>query len=382
MLDPSAISLVQTTFISHINHAFGSVTHYAVNLLFIFATFEVVIFGLLYAFGQNSSWDELFFKVIKIGLIFFLIQNYAWLLSEIINSFAQIGGLVADTHNLSKYIFNPALIWQVGYNVGLGLLQIATTSNTFGLVILLSTLGFGILLVFGLLGIQIVVQLAGFYLVSLISLIMLPLGIFKPSADMFDRSVQAVLKAGVRVAVLIMVIGSVIATWNSFNLTDPNISYNINKILGLFFTSLLFLYLAIKLPAYAANAIGSFKINSSNRNVSMNKIDMPAFQNNLTTSSSFEPASMQAATTIEPAARLNNGINHNASNTSGSTVIQTQAASGITSSGSGLQSGQNSAGLHSASAIGKRSTITKSISDETLKKITASFTKAMQQGKK
>lgn len=382
MLDPSAISFIQTTFISNIQHAFGAVSHYAINLLFIFATFEIVTFGLLYAFGQNSSWGELFFKVIKIGLIFFLIQNYAWLLSAVINSFAQIGGLVANAHDLSKYIFNPALIWQVGYNVGLGLLQIATTNNSFGLVILLSTLGFGILFVFGLLGIQIVVQLAGFYLVSLISLIMLPLGIFKPSADMFDRSVQAVLKAGVRVAVLIMVIGCVITTWHAFDLTDPNISYNINKILGLFFTSLLFLYLSIKLPAYAANAVGTFNIGSSNRNVDMNKIDISTFQNNLTTSSTGEMASMQAATTIEPAAQSNNGINNNAANANGSTVSQTQTASGITPSGGGLQSSQAATSLRSASALNKGAATTKSISDETLKKITASFTKAMRQEKK
>jgi len=381
MLDASTISFVQTTFITHINHAFYLVAHYASNLLFIFAVFEVAVFGLLYAFGQNSSWGELFFKVIKIGLIFFIIQNYAWLLSIVINSFAQIGGLVANTSQLSNYIFNPALIWQVGYNVGLGLLQIVATSNDFGLVILLSTLGFGILLVFGLLGIQIVVQLVGFYLVALMALITLPLGAFNPSANMFDRSVQAVLKAGVRVAVLIIIIGLVITTWHSFDLINSTAKYNINKILGLFFTSLLFLYLAIKLPAYAANAIGSFNINSSGKNSGINNIAMPSFQGgHHTTSAAGETTSMRAATMIEPTAQSANGSNNIAAGNNGATVIQTQTASGVMPSGSGLQLSNKTSGLRPASTMDKSNK--KSISDDTLKKITSTFVKAMQQNKK
>lgn len=380
MLDASAISFVQTTFITHINHAFYLVAHYASNLLFLFAAFEVVVFGLLYAFGQNSSWGELFFKVIKIGLIFFIIQNYAWLLSIVINSFAQIGGLVANTSQLSKYIFNPALIWQVGYNVGLGLLQIVATSSDFGLVILLSTLGFGILFVFGLLGIQIVVQLVGFYLVALMALITLPLGAFNPSANMFDRSVQAVLKAGVRVAVLIIIIGLVITTWHSFDLINSTAKYNINKILGLFFTSLLFLYLAIKLPSYAANAIGLFNITSSGKNSGINNIAIPSFQGGHTTLAAGEIASIRAATTIEPTARSANGINNTAASNSGATATQTQAASGVIPSGSGMQLSNNTSTLRPASTIDKSDK--KSISDDTLKKITSTFVKVMQQNKK
>lgn len=382
MLDASAISFVQTTFITHINHAFYLVAHYASNLLFIFAAFEVVVFGLLYAFGQNSSWGDLFFKVIKIGLIFFIIQNYAWLLSTVINSFAQIGGFVANTSQLSKYIFNPALIWQVGYNVGLGLLQIVATSNDFGLVILLSTLGFGILLVFGLLGIQIVVQLVGFYLVALMALITLPLGAFDSSANMFDRSVQAVLKAGVRVAVLIIIIGLVVTTWHSFDLINSTASYNINKILGLFFTSLLFLYLAIKLPSYAANAIGLFNINSSSKNTGINNIAMPSFQNGHTISPAGEIASMQAATMIEPTAQSLSGINITGVNNKETAVSQIQTASGITPFGSKLRLNSNTSGLRSASAMDKENKNIKSISDDTLKKITYTFAKAMQQNKK
>ena len=43
-----------------------------------------------------------------------------------------------------------------------------------------------------------------------------------------------------------MVIGMVVATWHSFGLINSTANYDINKILGLFFTSLLFLYLAVK----------------------------------------------------------------------------------------------------------------------------------------
>jgi len=377
MIDPSAVSLVQTIFITHINNAFHLIAHYASNLLFIFAVFEIVLFGLLSAFGQNTSWSELLFKVIKIGLIFFIIQNYTWLLNIIIGSFAQIGGSVANTSHLGQYIFNPAMIWQFGYNIGLGLLQISAVSSSIGLVILLTILGFGILFVFGLLGIQIVIQLVAFYLVALIALIMLPLGVFNPSAAMFDRSVQAVLKAGVRVAVLIMVIGIAVAMWNSSALVVDHNKININQILGLFFTSLLFLYLAIKLPTYAASAVGLININSG-RKESFNAINMvaPVPHGHYATAGG-ELSSIRIAATVEPMSHTTNGNGMSTANavTGSSAITQTQMASGIVSSGNLLQQNSDD-NLRSASAVKK------SISDETLKKIKNTFVQAIKESSK
>ena len=256
-IDPSVITLAQTTFLQHIAAAFAVVAHYALNLLYLFAALEVVLFGIGWALQQSAAWGQLFLKVIKIGLIFVIIQNYPDLLSAIINSFATIAGIVVHKAKMDALIFNPAQIWQYGYNVGVHLLQSATQTNVVGLILVLVLLGIGILLVFALFGIQVVVQLVGFYVVALVSLIFLPLGVFQPGRKMFDKSVQAVLQAGIRVMAIIMVVGVAAVVWDNFDLKAMAAgTVSLNQTLGLFFSMLLFVFLASYLPRFAALAVG------------------------------------------------------------------------------------------------------------------------------
>ncbi|MBU2545744.1 MAG: type IV secretion system protein [Gammaproteobacteria bacterium] len=255
-IDAGAITLVQTVFMQHMSATFALVTHYAFNLLYIFASLEIVFFGLGWALQSSAAWERLFFKLIKLGLIFFIVQNYAYLTDSLIRSVAQVGGLIANVKHLDNIVFNPALIWQHGYDIGVALLKRASISSGFGLPFLEILLGMGILLVFGLLGIQIVIQLVGFYLIALIGLVLLPFGAFDQSIGMFDQSIRSVLKAGIRVMVLVIVIGVAVTVWNTFDPIDVQGSFNLNQVLGLFFTSLLLLYLAIRLPTFAADAVG------------------------------------------------------------------------------------------------------------------------------
>ncbi|MBN1684594.1 MAG: type IV secretion system protein [Gammaproteobacteria bacterium] len=302
MIDPGVITLIQNTFLQHVQDAFASVSHYARNLLYIFAGIELVLFGLIWALQQGGEWERLFFKVLKIGLILFIIQNYTYLFNIIIQSFVDVGSSIVTVSNLSQVIFNPAHIWQFGYNIGLNLIKAATLSNGIGIILVLLILGIGILLTFGLLGIQIVLQMVGFYVIALISLIFLPFGVFEPSAGMFEKSIQSVLKAGVRVMVLMMVIGIALVTWNILGLTRITAPYNINVPLGLFFSSLLFLYLSIKLPKMAAHVVGEI----SSRFLPEKPKEIPSaqlFQSpiaGMATAPLFDFASVQAATTVSP----------------------------------------------------------------------------------
>lgn len=258
-IDPGAITLIQVTFLTHLNSAFNLVARYALNLLYLFAVLELVIFGLIWALQRDVGWDRLFFKVLKIGLIFFVIVNYGWLIDMIVKSFAQLAGVVVNDESLSQIVFNPGKLWQYGYDAGLNLLKLAALGNSFGLILIQLSLGLGILITFGLLGILLVVQIVAFYLVSFTALIMLPFGTFAPSKAMFDKAVQSVLRAGVRMMSLLIIIGVAATVWNGFQLVDlaTSTAVNINQPLGLFFTSLLFLCLAYYLPSVAAKVVGN-----------------------------------------------------------------------------------------------------------------------------
>jgi type IV secretion system protein TrbL len=374
-IDPGTITLIQTTFLQQLTGVFTTVTHYALNLLYIFAALELVIFGIAWALQQGIAWERLFFKVLKIGLIFFLIQNYAYLLNTILQSFVNVGGIVAHTKHLTGFVFNPAKIWRYGYDIGLNLLKIASLSSSIGLSLIQITLGMGILLSFGLLGIQIILQVVGFYLVSLTALILLPFGAFNPSADMFSQSVKAVFKAGVRVMVLIMVLGIAVTIWSGLHLGKMAVSpdININQILGLFFSALLFLYLAIRLPQIVSEVIGKIHIRSPEKETApaAQVISSPA-----PTSAAAAPisgaAAMQAATNIEAGTTMQPGFG----------TATTQAAQLVTAcpvTVTPAAAAQAAGGINQAGSLQKSISHLERSTDMSLKKLKKSFLKALSE---
>lgn len=299
MVDAGIFTLVQTTFLQHIDQAFSVVSAYATHLLYFFAVFEVVIFGLLWAFSANSDWGTAVFKIIKIGLLFFILSNFSILMNELIRSFAQIGGDIANTQKVNNLLFNPSLVWQYGYNAGLVLLKSASVaSGGIGFPLVLILLGSGILLVFGLLGIQIVLQIAGFYLVALTAMIFIPFGVFNPASKFFSRAVQSVFKAGVRVMAIIVVLGLMIVILAPFKLENIKSIAQINQPLGIFFAGLLFFYFAIKLPSLLSEVIGEFVLHEGVQTV---VIPSSGFAPSVSVSAITSPLSpMQQATSIQP----------------------------------------------------------------------------------
>ncbi len=374
-IDPGTITLIQTTFLQHLTDAFAVITHYALNLLYLFAVIEVAVFGIAWALQQGVAWEKLFFKAIKIGLIFFIIQNYSYLLKVILQSFVNIGGIVANTKELTGFIFNPAQIWQYGYDIGLNLLKAASLSNTIGFSLLQIIFGIGILLSFGLLGIQVILQIAGFYLVSLTSLILLPFGAFNPSSDMFSQSVKAVFKAGVRVMVLIMVIGIAVTIWTSLHLDKMAVStdININQILGLFFSALLFLYFAIYLPKFASEAIGKIYLHDPQKETAPVIQVTPAAPAAISTIVPISGAiAMQAATNIEAGAATIQPTFGTAAQAAPLAPTQVIVTPGTAPQAAGLTAGQAASLQKSVSRL-ERAT------DMSLKKLKKTFLKALHE---
>lgn len=371
IIDPSTITLIQSTFLGNINTAFSTIAHYAFNLLYLFAALELVVLGLAWILQRNIGWDKLFFKVIKIGLIFFVIQNYHWILDTIIRSFAQLAGVIIKDATTTEYIFNPAKIWQYGYDVGVHLLQLATGSEHFGLIMILISLGIGILLVFGLLGIQVVVQIVSFYLVSLGALILLPFGAFTPSYNMFDRAARAVLQAGLRLMALIAIIGIAVVVWNGFELTDlaTTTNFNINQPLGLFFTALLFLCLTLYLPKIISEAVGNITSVLLDGGAPIITTVRESIATPIETAHA-NLANMQAATTITPEA---------GSGRSYEGVTSTAAAATIPTVNITAPASSNIDSRFTKEALTQAQMISKSISKNTVKKIKESVMQAMKE---
>lgn len=371
-IDPGVVTLIQSTFLEQIGGAFSTTASYASRLMYLFATIELAILGLAWALQRDVGWDKFFFKIIKIGLIYSIIQNYAWLLTSILNGFAQLAGVVINDASIAEYIFNPAKIWQYGYDVGVHMLQLAASSNLIGLSLIQVSLGLGILLTFGLLGIQMIIQTIGFYLVSFGSLILLPFGALGSAGNMFDKAIQAVLKAGLRLMALIIIVGIAVTIWKGFDFIDltTTTNFNLNQPLGLFFTALLFLCLAIYLPKVVSEAVGdvsSSVFESSQPIVATVRESATTFTPTITTGMS----NMQAATTIAAGA----------SGTSYEGVSSTASAASMPTTTSGTQVSSNLDSKTARDSMTQASILSKSISESTVKKIKEVVSQAIKEKK-
>lgn len=256
ILDVNSVNFSENIILNNIVHAFAWLELYTNHFLYFFISFEIIVCGLSWALYQNQLLERLLFQLLKIGLIIFVIHHYGSILNGLLSTalmFGQHFSLQADP----KVLFNPGLIWQYGYNNGIYLLQAASTMGGLALPLLLISLGMGILLVFGIFGIQICLQVLSFYFVSTLSLITIPLACFQQLDSFLSRSVQNVLQATIRLIVQLCLVFSAMHIWS---VSSGKVgTSDINFYLGLLFSGLLFVMASFYLPFLAAKIVGEIR---------------------------------------------------------------------------------------------------------------------------
>src|SRR5215470_3291993 len=260
-LDPSAVNVVQDVIVAELQAGFTRVQAIAWPLLYGFAVLELVLVGLGIALGRRAVASDLLGTVIKIGFIVFLIQNYAYLLQAILGGFSLIGeglggsGVMAT---VQEAMAKPAVLWQLGYDPALRLFEVAAKADAQqpGIALIYTGLGFGILLSFGLIVAQVVFAIVAFYVVALVGLLLVPLGIFRPTEGLLDRALGQILAAGARVLATGLLAGALVALWSKLDIHDFKIDTPIDQPIGLWLVAITFALLIIKLPAVAARVVG------------------------------------------------------------------------------------------------------------------------------
>ena len=381
-MNPGIINYVQSGFIQKVNDAFVHVTSYSVHLFYLLAVIELALFGIIWAFRQVDGLSIFVMKLFKLGVIFFVITSFPHLLQALINGFTDVSfGIVShnqDSQAFKDFIFNPAQIWGYGFNAGVSMLKLAVeygTTNT-GVSELYNILGFGTLLLFGLIGTQIVVTVVGFYLVALLALLLMPFGSFTPLKNMFEQAVRHVFVAGVRVFVVILVIGVGIGIWSQ---TQPVIvTHNTNLLqpLGLFFSGLVIWVMSIQLPGFVSKTVGHFSADLFTG--FPQTVNVPQSQTMVSTqASSASSQATQAGTSITPGTA---GVGARDTNAVQSAATVHASSSGATGStiGAPTQVNKSTAVQGQGGKLAQGAEVKLGISNETLRKLKSTFSGAMK----
>src|SRR5258708_15740579 len=248
-LDPGAVNVVQDVILGQPQAGFERVQAIAWPLLYGFAVLEMVLVGLGIALGQRAVAGELLGKIIKIGFIVFLIHNYASLLQTILSGFSWIGQGIGGGSlmaTVQEAMARPSRLWELGYDPALRLFDVAAKADAQqpGIALIYTVLGFGLLISFGLIAAQVVFAIVAFYGVALVGLLLVPLGIFRPTDGLLDRALGHVLAAAARVLATGLLVGALVTLWSKLEIAEFTVRTPIDQPLGLLLMAATFALLA------------------------------------------------------------------------------------------------------------------------------------------
>lgn len=379
LLGPKLLTTIETTFINKVNLSLGAIQGYASTILFAIAALELALFGLAWVIKQDESLGILAIKVLKIGFIYMVISYFPYLLQQFIDGFTQIAFQVADKKT-ALYVFRPGEIWKLGLKGGVTMLKLSVEYGTYnvGISFIYLILGFGTLIIFALIGAQVILVVGVFYAMAIVALLLVPFGVLKPFEDILQRAIQGVFKASVRVFGLILVLGVGYTVWEKIKLPAISVSTGLETPLAFFISSLVILVLVYKLPAMLTEAVGKIKSNifeaPSGANVSVSSPPVNVSYSGMSVAGGgFGGGSgfgrgFQSATGVASGQGL-----AAASNVASAGASQVNA--NVSSSSNVAQSGASLAAK--GAKVEDAASINKSISDDTLRKLKTTVKQAM-----
>ena len=238
-------------FIGIFSLGFGNLYPSTLWLFLTLLGIEIVLFGLYWAMGSGQILDAIK-KILFIGFWFWVVSTFPTLANQFVNSLIQAGNTAAG--GAAFNILDPSAIAAQGLAASEAILDKIDElpAIQIGQMIILGVLWLVVMFIFLLIAIQVFITVLEFYLITAIVGIFLPFGLIKHTKFIAEKSVGAVISAGIKMMVLsfiLSVAGPVIS--GATLLPDPTY----NQILSLILTVGAIGFLAWNAPGIAAGLI-------------------------------------------------------------------------------------------------------------------------------
>jgi len=254
-MDPGVLTTLLNAFSFVFTGGFAQVMPEALWLLRTLATIELVLVALWWALTQDEALVAFLAKALWFGAFLYLVTAWPTLTRAVVTSFMQTG-LAAGGGGLSVADFsNPSTIASYGLQVTAVIFARISSFSGFGAiknlpeVLLAGFSALGIVLAFFVMAIQVFITLLEFYLVSVLTLILIPFGVFRHTAFLAERAFGMILAFGIKLMVLACITSAMLPVLVTLQI-PPDPSFK--DILSLLLAALALAMLTWHAPSVAA----------------------------------------------------------------------------------------------------------------------------------
>jgi len=221
---------------------------YSITLLLVFVGLDIVFSWSIY--NGSMRMQELISKLIKVGILLFIIQHMPEINSIIIRSFQQWGFIAAGTAIEIDKITTPANI--MGYSLTvltdvwtamekISIFTAGGLSTLFGCI--MATIA--VLFSFFLMAMEVMMVIIEFNIFASLLVILIPFAAMKQTSFLFQRCVSTVINYGVKMMIIYFLIGLITTTSVTYSkISTANLS-------GMLVQSMVYLalgYIVYKVP--------------------------------------------------------------------------------------------------------------------------------------
>lgn len=177
----------------------------ALGLLGILSTISLALAALWWTFDESGdALKELLRKIIFIGAFIFIVKSFPWLVKCVISGFTWVGNTAGNPSN-TMLVYDPTEIMKQGVRVCANLVvEISNSTSLTSLGHLIVCFGefLAIIICFVIIAVQIFLVNVELGIITTLGLILIPFGIWRPTAFIAEKVFGAIISFGVKLMVL------------------------------------------------------------------------------------------------------------------------------------------------------------------------------------
>lgn len=204
--DYNILTNILTAFTQNASLGYAYLVPDAMRLIRYFMIFEVALFGATMALGKTDITAEAIKKLFMIAFFLWLIPNMHTMANLIIKNFASAGLIAGGSAITQAQIFDPSAIIGMGLDATGPIFEENGLSLNVFKMIMQGITGFLVIFCYLYIAFQLFLSILEFYIMSVVSVILIPFGLFKPLSHLYEKSISGIFALAIRFMMMAFVV--------------------------------------------------------------------------------------------------------------------------------------------------------------------------------